>query len=46
MTDTIAEHAAPDLHKGEPLVEMEDVGKAYGAILLNSWVRQRAEAMR
>jgi simple sugar transport system ATP-binding protein len=32
VTDTIAEHAAPDLHKGEPLVEMEDVGKAYGAI--------------
>jgi simple sugar transport system ATP-binding protein len=32
VTDTIAEHAAPDLHKGEPLVEMEGVGKAYGAI--------------
>jgi len=32
MTDTIMEHAAPDLHKGEPLVEMEGVGKAYGAI--------------
>ena len=32
MTDTIAEHAAPDLHKGEPLVEMQGVGKAYGAI--------------
>ena len=32
MTDTIAEHAARDLTKGAPLVEMEGVGKAYGAI--------------
>jgi simple sugar transport system ATP-binding protein len=32
MTDTLAQHAAPDLHAGEPLVEMEGVGKAYGAI--------------
>src|SRR3954447_21871179 len=32
MTDTIVEHAAPDLHKGETLVEMEGVGKSYGAI--------------
>ena len=32
MTDTIAEHAAPDLQAGTPLVEMEGVGKAYGAI--------------
>jgi simple sugar transport system ATP-binding protein len=32
MTDTIAEHAATDLEAGTPLVEMEDVGKAYGAI--------------
>ena len=32
MTDTIAEHAARDLAKGAPLVEMEGVGKAYGAI--------------
>ena len=32
MTDTIAEHAAPDLKAGTPLVEMEGVGKAYGAI--------------
>ena len=28
----IAEHADPTLHKGEPLVEMADVGKTYGAI--------------
>ena len=32
MTDTIAEHAAHDLKAGTPLVEMEGVGKAYGAI--------------
>ncbi|WP_181780695.1 ATP-binding cassette domain-containing protein [Pseudonocardia pini] len=32
MTDTIAEHAASDLEVGKPLVQMEDVGKAYGAI--------------
>jgi simple sugar transport system ATP-binding protein len=32
MTDTIAEHAARDLEIGAPLVEMEGVGKAYGAI--------------
>ena len=32
MTDTIADHAAPDLQVGSPLVEMENVGKSYGAI--------------
>ncbi|GAA5170941.1 ATP-binding cassette domain-containing protein [Pseudonocardia eucalypti] len=32
MTDTIAAHAAKDLKRGEPLVRMEGVGKAYGAI--------------
>jgi simple sugar transport system ATP-binding protein len=32
MTDTIAEHAAADLKAGTPLVEMQGVGKAYGAI--------------
>ena len=32
MTDTLQEHADPTLHKGEPLVEMNDVGKTYGAI--------------
>jgi simple sugar transport system ATP-binding protein len=32
MTDTIADHAARDLKAGAPLVEMEGVGKAYGAI--------------
>ena len=32
MTDTIAEHADKTLHRGEPLVEMDGVGKSYGAI--------------
>jgi simple sugar transport system ATP-binding protein len=32
MTDTIAEHAARDLKAGASLVEMDGVGKAYGAI--------------
>ena len=32
MTDTLQEHADPNLHKGEALVEMVDVGKTYGAI--------------
>jgi simple sugar transport system ATP-binding protein len=32
MTDTLAQHAAEDLHPGETLVEMQGVGKAYGAI--------------
>ena len=32
MTDTLQEHADPTLHKGEPLVEMTDVGKTLRAI--------------
>ncbi|MBL7261705.1 ATP-binding cassette domain-containing protein [Paractinoplanes lichenicola] len=32
MTDTLASHADQTLHKSEPLIEMEDVGKSYGAI--------------
>ncbi len=32
MTDTLHEHADPELHKGEPLIQMKDVGKTYGAI--------------
>jgi simple sugar transport system ATP-binding protein len=32
MTDTLSEHADPTLHKGEPLIQMDDVGKSYGAI--------------
>ena len=33
MTHTIEEHADPTLHKGEPLVEMSDIGKAFGPIV-------------
>src|SRR4051812_45022560 len=32
MSDTLHEHADPELHKGESLIEMVDVGKTYGAI--------------
>ena len=32
VTGLITEHAAADLKKGTPLVEMEGVGKSYGAI--------------
>ncbi len=32
MTDTITEHADPELARGEALVQMSDVGKNYGAI--------------
>ena len=32
MTDTITEHADQSLSQGEPLVEMKEVGKSYGAI--------------
>ena len=32
MTDTIMEHADASLAKGEPLIEMDNVGKSYGAI--------------
>src|SRR5215213_2804896 len=33
MTDTLAEHADPTLHRGQPLVEMENVGKSFGPIV-------------
>ncbi|MEP6559778.1 MAG: ATP-binding cassette domain-containing protein [Nakamurella sp.] len=32
MTDTLSEHADPTLTKGAKLIEMDNVGKAYGAI--------------
>lgn len=32
MTDTLHDHADPGLFKGEPLVEMTNIGKTYGAI--------------
>ncbi|HEY2205420.1 MAG TPA: ATP-binding cassette domain-containing protein [Pseudonocardia sp.] len=33
MTDTIIEHADPELQKGEPLVQMSGVGKSFGPIV-------------
>ena len=44
MTDTIAEHAAPGLHKGDPLIEMENVGKFYGAIRALEGINLRVSA--
>ncbi len=38
MTDTLAEHADPTLHRGEPLVEMENVGKSFGPIIALSGI--------
>jgi simple sugar transport system ATP-binding protein len=32
MTDTLAAHADSQLHRGEPLIEMDQVGKSYGAV--------------
>src|SRR4051812_44611980 len=32
MTDTLSEHAHPELHPGEPLIVLRDVGKRYGTI--------------
>ncbi|MDT5033682.1 MAG: simple sugar transport system ATP-binding protein, partial [Actinoplanes sp.] len=32
MTDTLAQHADSHLQKGEPLIEMTEIGKSYGAI--------------
>jgi simple sugar transport system ATP-binding protein len=32
MTDTLADHADSTLNRGEPLVQMTNVGKTYGAI--------------
>jgi simple sugar transport system ATP-binding protein len=44
MTDTIAEHAAKDLTAGTSLVEMQDVGKAYGAIRALEGINLRVNA--
>ncbi len=32
MTDTLTEHADPELTRGQPLIEMTEVGKSYGAV--------------
>lgn len=33
MTDTLADHADRTLHRGEPLVQMENIGKSFGPIV-------------
>jgi simple sugar transport system ATP-binding protein len=44
MTDTLAQHADSHLHKGEPLIEMSDVGKSYGAIRALRGINLRVNA--
>ena len=44
MTDTIAEHAASAAKSGTPLVEMDNVGKAYGAIRALEGINLRVTA--
>jgi simple sugar transport system ATP-binding protein len=44
MTDTIMEHADTTLAKGEPLVEMDNVGKSYGAIRALRGINLRVNA--
>src|SRR5215211_6664102 len=44
MTDTIIEHADSTLKAGIPLVEMENVGKAYGAIRALEGINLRVNA--
>src|SRR4051812_46504911 len=44
MTDTLAEHADPTLHRGQPLVEMENVGKSFGPIIALSGINLQVNA--
>jgi len=44
MTDTLKEHADSHLHKGEPLIEMDNVGKSYGAISALRGINLRVNA--
>jgi simple sugar transport system ATP-binding protein len=44
MTDTIIEHADESLEKGEALVEMENVGKAFGPIVALEGINLRVSA--
>src|SRR4051794_10727822 len=44
MTDTLAEHADSHLRKGEPLIEMTEVGKSYGAIRALRGINLRVNA--
>jgi simple sugar transport system ATP-binding protein len=44
MTDTLADHADSHLVKGEPLVEMAEIGKSYGAIRALRGINLRVNA--
>src|SRR6185369_6697793 len=44
MTDTLAEHADPTLSRGEPLIEMTDVGKSFGPIVALSGINLTVNA--
>jgi simple sugar transport system ATP-binding protein len=44
MTDTLSEHADPELHKGDSLIEMDDVGKSYGPIRALRGINLRVNA--
>jgi simple sugar transport system ATP-binding protein len=44
MTDTLTEHADATLHKGEPLIEMDGIGKSYGAIRALQGINLRVNA--
>lgn len=44
MTDTLAEHADPTLHRGQPLVEMENIGKTFGPIVALSGINLHVNA--
>src|SRR5918993_1246256 len=44
MTDTLAEHADPTLNRGQPLVEMENVGKSFGPIVALSGINLQVNA--
>jgi len=44
MTDTLAEHADAQLRKGEPLIEMDGIGKSYGAIRALRGINLRVNA--
>jgi simple sugar transport system ATP-binding protein len=44
MTDTLASHADQGLHRGEPLIEMDSVGKSYGAVRALRGINLRVNA--
>ena len=44
MTDTLADHADPTLSRGEPLIEMTDVGKSFGPIVALSGINLTVNA--